>query len=102
MVSDPLDLSSELNKLSVDLKRLEAEYNTFFAGRLSRPPWETRRRVEAGLKRWAHRRIERSVDRFRFEMLQSRFASFAELWDRRQRTREEGRDEGREKGREEG
>ena len=33
------------------MKRLEAEYNMFFAGRLPRPPWETRRRVEAMVKR---------------------------------------------------
>lgn len=29
------------------LKHLEAKYNVFFAGRLPRPPWETRSRVDA-------------------------------------------------------
>ena len=37
--------------LEAELKRLEAEYNMFFAGRLPRPPWETRGRVEALVKR---------------------------------------------------
>jgi hypothetical protein len=63
----------------------------FFAGRLPRPPWETRARVEALLKRWDRRVIETSVDRFRFQTLQARFAAFVDLWDRGLRAREEGR-----------
>ena len=81
----------DLQALAADLKQLEAEYNMFFAGRLPRPPWETRARVEALLKRWDRGVIESSVDRFRFQTLQSRFATFVELWDRGQRAREEGR-----------
>jgi hypothetical protein len=75
----------------VELKRLEAEYNMFFAGRAPRPPWETRGRVEALVKRWDRGHIDTSLDRFRFQTLQSRFASFVDLWDRGQRAREEGR-----------
>ena len=41
------DTQRDLQLLAADLKRLEAEYNMFFAGRLPRPPWETRGRVEA-------------------------------------------------------
>ena len=85
------DIAQDLRQLETDLKRLEAEYNMFFAGRLPRPPWETRGRVEALIKRWDRRRIDTSVDRFRFGTLQSRFASFVDLWDRGQRAREEGR-----------
>ena len=36
-------------RLEADLKQLEAEYNMFFAGRLPKPPWETR----AASKRWS-------------------------------------------------
>jgi hypothetical protein len=89
-VSDP-DIQKDLNQLTSDLKQLEAEYNMFFAGRLPRPPWETRKRVEAMLKRWDRRRIESSGDRFRFQTIQARFASFSDLWDRGLRSREEGR-----------
>ena len=73
------------------MKRLEAEYNGFFAGRLPRPPWETRGRVEAIIKRWDRGHIDTSVDRFRFQTLQARYATFVDLWDRGQRAREEGR-----------
>lgn len=85
------DIQKDLKQLTSDLKQLEAEYNMFFAGRLPRPPWETRGRVEALLKRWDRRHIDAAVDRFRFQTLQSRYASFVELWDRGQRAREEGR-----------
>ena len=90
-MADEPDIAHDLNQLNADLRQLEAEYNMFFAGRLPRPPWETRKRVEALLKRWDRRRIDTSVDRFRFQTLQARFAKFAELWDRGQRAREEGR-----------
>ena len=63
----------------------------FFAGRLPRPPWETRGRVEALIKRWDRGHITGTADRFRFEMLQSRFQTMIDVWDRGLRAREEGR-----------
>jgi hypothetical protein len=79
--------------LETDLRKLEGEYNMFFAGQLPRPPWETRSGVERMVKR-----LERAVhadgayaDRFRFQTLQARFATFVDLWDRGLRAREEGR-----------
>jgi len=88
---DLSDIQKDLLTLEADLKRLEAEYNMFFAGRLPRPPWETRGRVEALIKRWDRGHIQSSADRFRFENLQTRFQKFTELWDRGLRAREEGR-----------
>lgn len=85
------DITQDLKQLATDLKRLEAEYNMFFAGRLPRPPWETRGRVDALIKRWDRRQIPTAVDRFRFQNLQARYSAFADLWDRGQRAREEGR-----------
>jgi hypothetical protein len=90
-MSDADDIQRDLQTLAADLKRLEAEYNMFFAGRLPRPPWETRGRVEALFKRLDRGFIQGSGDRFRFEMLQSRFQTFVDLWDRGVRAREEGR-----------
>ena len=85
------EIQKDLLALEADLKRLEGEYNMFFAGRLPRPPWETRGRVEALIKRWDRGHIQGSAERFRFEMLQTRFQKFTELWDRGMRAREEGR-----------
>lgn len=79
-----------MQRLEAELKRLEAEYNMFFAGQLPRPPWETRSRVEALVKQYDRTQIRNTGDRFRFETLQARFAAFVELWDRGLRARDEG------------
>ena len=84
----------DLQRLEAALKQLEAEYNMFFAGRLPRPPWETRGRVEALVKRYDRAYIQNYGDRFRFATLQSRFAAFVDLWDRGLRARDEGRSGG--------
>ena len=85
------DILGDLQSLAAELRRLEAEYSMFFAGRLPRPPWETRSRVEAIIKRWSRVPIEASTERFRFNTLQARFTTFRDLWDRGMRAREEGR-----------
>ena len=91
MAEHSTDVDRELTVLETELKRLEAEYNMFFAGRLPRPPWETRSRVEAIVKRLDRARLTNTGERFRFSTLQSRFVTFIELWDRGLRAREEGR-----------
>ena len=85
------ELERELELLEAELKRLEAEYNMFFAGRLPRPPWETRGRVSAMVRRLDNIHIPNTGGRFRFNTLQSRFQTFSDLWDRGLRAREEGR-----------
>lgn len=85
------DVQKDLQILETELKKLEAEYNMFFSGRLPRPPWETRGRVDALIKRWGRAHIQAAVDRFRFDMLSTRYQKFADLWDRGLRAREEGR-----------
>jgi len=81
----------DLNRLESELKRLEAEYNMYFAGRLPKPPWETRSRVSALVKQYDRAYIQNYGDRFRFSSLQARYQAFIDLWDRGLRAREEGR-----------
>jgi hypothetical protein len=87
----PSTIDRDLIRLETDLKQLEAEYNMFFSGRLPKPPWETRARVEALVKQFDRGHIPNTGDRFRFTTLQSRYATFIDLWDRGLRAREEGR-----------
>jgi hypothetical protein len=87
----PTDVERELQVLEVELKRLEAEYNMYFAGRLPRPPWETRKRVEGMVKRMDRMHITNYGHRFKFSTLQSRYSASVDLWDRGLRAREEGR-----------
>ena len=91
-LSDPnTDINRDLTTLEGELRRLEAEYNKYFAGRLQRPPWETRARVENMVKRLDHTPISNYGVRFRFNTLQTRFNRFIDLWNRALRAREEGR-----------
>jgi hypothetical protein len=87
----PSETERDLTRLESELKRLEAEYNMFFSGRLPKPPWDTRSRVESLVKQYDRGYIQNTGDRFRFNTLQSRFAAFIDLWDRGMRAREEGR-----------
>ena len=90
-VAEARELERELQILESDLRRLEGEYNMYFSGRTPRPPWETRARVQATVKRLDRTSIQNYGDRFRFTTLQSRFSAFVDLWDRGLRAREEGR-----------
>ena len=90
-MADSKDLERELQVLESDLRKLEGEYNMYFSGRLPRPPWETRSRVEALVKKLDRGHIQNYGDRFRFSSLQARFSAFIDLWDRGLRAREEGR-----------
>ncbi len=90
-MAEPTAVERDLQRLETELRRLEAEYNMFFAGRLPKPPWETRSRVDAIVKQFDRAHIQNTGDRFRFLTLQSRYAAFIDLWDRGLRAREEGR-----------
>ncbi|MGE0704393.1 MAG: MXAN_5187 C-terminal domain-containing protein [Vicinamibacterales bacterium] len=85
------DIQRDLGKLEAGIRQLEAEYNMYFAGRLPKPPWETRSKVEEMVRRYDRAHISNYGDRFRFTTLQSRFAALVDLWDRGLRAREEGR-----------
>jgi hypothetical protein len=90
-VPEPSDIDRDLQRLEAELKKLEAEYNMFFSGRLPKPPVESRSRVEALVKQYDRNAIQNYGDKFRFSTLQFRFAALADLWDRAMRAREEGR-----------
>jgi uncharacterized protein (UPF0248 family) len=85
------EFDREMQMLEAEIKRLEAEYNMFFAGRLPRLPWETRARVDALVKRYDRMPMTNTAARFRFGTLQARFASFCELWEKQLKAKEEGR-----------
>ena len=90
-MSEASSIDRDLKHLETELKRLEGEYNMFFAGRLLKPPWDTRSRVEALVKQCDRAFIQNYAQKFRFMTLQSRFTTFVDLWDRALRAREEGR-----------
>ena len=84
------EFDRDMTRLEAEIKKLETEYNLFFAGRLRRLPWETRARVEQLVKRYDRMNLSNTAQRFRFSTVQSRFMSFCELWERNLRAKEEG------------
>jgi hypothetical protein len=84
-------IERDIARLEAELKHLEAEYNMFFAGRLPKPPMETRALVDALVKQLDRQHIANTGERFHFQTVQARYAAFIDLWDRGQRAREEGR-----------
>ena len=91
MADTPDSVEQDVDLLEAGLRRLEAEYNMYFAGRLPRPPLETRAQVTAIVRRIDNSHIQNYGLRFRFTTLQTRFAKFVTLWDRGLRAKEEGR-----------
>ena len=90
-MAESSDIDGALSFLEAEMRKLEAEYNMYFAGRLQRPPWEMRKRVEGLVKQLDRTHIANYGQRFRFGTLQSRFSKSIDLWDRGLRAREEGR-----------
>ena len=85
------EFDAQMALLEAEVRRLETEYNMFFAGRLKRPPYETKNRVAALIKRHDNSFIRNTGDRFRFESLQNRYQKFLELVERQMMNRELGR-----------
>jgi hypothetical protein len=90
-VAPKTEIDRELMQLESEMKRLEGEYTMYFAGRLPRPPWESRSRVDALVKRIDRLHIPNTAERFRFNTLQTRYSTFCDLWERALRAKEEGR-----------
>lgn len=85
------EFDREMMVLEAEIKRLEAEYNMFFTGRIQRPPFETRKRVDAVVKKHDRSYIQNTADRFRFSSVQSRFAKLCEVWEKQLNAHEYGR-----------
>ena len=81
----------EMGRLEAEVKRLEAEYNMFFTHRSPKPPLETRKRVDAVVKKHDRAYIQNTADRFRFLTIQTRYAKLCELWERQMNAHDYGK-----------
>ncbi len=82
----------ELSQLEKDLRQLQIEYETFFAGGRKRPPKETEWRVQTAIKKWADAGGKlKYAQIFRYNSLASKYAKFSEVWRQRSKKVEEGR-----------
>jgi hypothetical protein len=87
-------IEDRLKRLEEDIRRLKIEFDVYFNGGAKRPPYDTKMRVESHLKRLGDDRALNFAQRYHYNTLATRYASFRELWRRMLQGREEGRDAG--------
>ena len=85
-------IEDRLTRLEEEIRRLKIEYDVYFNGRTKRPPYDSEMRVESHLKRLGDDRTLNFAQRYHYNSLATRYASFRELWRRMLQGREEGRD----------
>ena len=86
-----MGLNEDLDLLEKSIRQLQIEWEKFFGGVEKKPPTDLRARVEALIKKYAYAEIRNNGERFRYQTLSSRYATFNELWNKRMRAIEEGR-----------
>jgi len=89
---EQLTVDQQLSRLEDDIRRLKVEFDIFFNGATKRPPYDTKNRVEAAIKRIADDRTLTFAQRYFYNSLVARFTAFREMWRRAMQGREEGRD----------
>lgn len=86
-----VDVDHELSMLEDGIRRLKIEYEIFFNGGSSRMPFNLRWRVENLIKKYGDSSNMTFAQRFRYNTLVAKFHSYAELWRRMVKNREEGK-----------
>jgi hypothetical protein len=85
-------IEDRLARIEEDIRRLKIEFDIYFNGGTKRPPYDTKARVESLLKRMGDDRTLNFAQRYHYNSLATRYASFREMWRRTLQGREEGRD----------
>ena len=85
-------IEDRLARLEEEIRRLKIEYDVYFNGGTKRPPYDSKMRVESQLKRLGDDRTLNFAQRYHYNSLATRYASFREMWRRTLQGREEGRD----------
>ncbi len=89
---EQLTVDQQLARLEDSIRRLKIEFDIFFNGASKRPPYDTKNRVEAMIKRLADDRTLTFAQRFQYNSLAARYVAFRDMWRRTLQGREEGRD----------
>lgn len=88
---DGKQVDKALNDLERMIEQLKRDYESFFAGGLKRPPIDLRASIESSVRRFSSIQTLNNAQRFRYSSLAARFLTYAELWNRQIRLREEGK-----------
>ncbi len=80
-----------LDQIERDIQQLRIDFERFLSGALPFPPEDQRTRIQNLLKGLRNTTLRSAVEGFRLGVLEARFNSYNELFNRRVREREEGR-----------
>jgi len=86
-----MDLARSITNLENNLATLIREWDRFFCGDRKVPPVSERLALERGLRRLVEHPARQRALQFKVEQLQHRFMTYAQMWERMLREREEGR-----------
>jgi hypothetical protein len=86
-----MGFQEDMAKLQSSFRLLEREYEQWFSGAVPKPPLETLKTVEDLVRRYNSSPPRNLAEQSLFTMLQARFTTYKEMWNRRTRLKEEGR-----------
>jgi hypothetical protein len=84
-------LGEDLDTIERSIRQLQIEWEKFFSGIEKKPPLDMKTRLERLIRKYAGEEIRNNTERFRYQTLTARYATFNELWSKRLRAMEEGR-----------
>lgn len=89
--SGPVSYVEVLDLIEHEIQQLRIDFDRFLSGALPFPPEDQRTRIQNQLKGLRNATMRSAVEGFRLGVLEARFNSYNELFNRRVREREEGR-----------
>jgi hypothetical protein len=93
-----MGFQEDMAKLQRTFRLLEREYEQWFSGALPKPPSDTQKVCDEIVKRYNISPPRNLSEQSLFSMLQARYNTYMEMWNRRTRLKEEGRLPGQREG----
>lgn len=84
-------IEEALAKIEVGIRQLKIQQDMFLSGHLPRQPFEARKEIETLIESLKRVHFQRFADRFRYNMLTSKYQTMCELYGKMLRAKEEGR-----------
>jgi len=84
-------LGQELDEIQQQIKKLEIQYEQYFAGIERREPYNERKDIARQIRHFTNRHIIWTDLKFRYQGITSRFMSYGQYWDRILRLIDEGK-----------
>src|SRR5205823_8566358 len=81
-LADEATIEDQLVRVEEDIRRLKVEFDSYFNGGAMSPPYDTKLCLESHLKRLGDDRAMNFAQRYHYNSLATRYASFRELWRR--------------------